>query len=756
MENDTCIEDAVAIFEKNNALPHELYMIHYALSLSESLRVIERESFEAVERGDTYLAMQLMFGGEIKVYLNPLSDTLDELDAMVKARVQERVDYVNRATIIYNRLMIVTSILFAIISTVGTLYLLKEVRISMERVREAAQITKREEKLREIAKEESRAKTQFLARMSHEIRTPMNAVLGITEIELMKANHPRETEEAFLRIHSSSNLLLSVINDILDLSKVEAGKMEIVPVTYDTSRMIMDSVLLNLMHTGSKNIQFKLEINEDLPVSLIGDELRIKQILNNFLSNAFKYTDFGTVTLSVGKVSVKDDDKSIILTFTVSDTGQGMSAEEIAKLFESEFTRFNVTANRAVEGTGLGMTIAYQLIIKMNGKVFVRSNVGEGSTFLIEIPQKVAGDAVLGKEAAKNLENMKATMPSINTMSSLARVTMPYAKVLAVDDTESNLYVLEGYLNPYQIQLETVSSGQEAINKIAEGNVYDIIFMDHMMPAMDGIETTKIIRKMGYTHPIIALTANTIKGAQELFLSNGFTGFIAKPIAIFQLNAQLIKHLCDKQPHQVLEFAKAEASINILEMCKELQLSSNIANSFLRDAKKAIEIMQPLIKKQSLDTNELKAFAIQAHGMKSALANVGKTALSKAAQTLECAANENDFQTIFAQTPVFIKYVKAVTEEFAPTEPQTETPDSNPELLQELLQTIINSCEIYDKKTANRALKALKKETWSQKTTEIISEMEAKLLHSCFEEAVDIAKAGLEILLAAKYKASEQ
>ncbi|MCL2224758.1 MAG: ATP-binding protein [Defluviitaleaceae bacterium] len=657
------------------------------------------------------------------------------------AEMQERVYSSYRTANFFNRLVSIVSFMFAFAGVGGTALLLSEVERATTKEKEASQITKREEQLRETAEEENRAKTQFLARMSHEIRTPMNAVLGIAEIELLKANHPRETEEAFLRIHSSSKLLLAVINDILDMSKVEAGKMEIVPAVYDVSRALMDTIMLNIANMGDKGIEFKLEVNENLPATLIGDELRIKQVLNNFLSNAFKYTEKGTVTLSVGKVGTVKDGNEISLVFTVTDTGQGLTPEEIAKMFESEYTRFNVEANRSIEGTGLGMSIARQLIAMMNGKIKVESTVGEGSVFTITLPQKVSGTIVLDKESIENLKNMKAVGTDKKTR--LVAEPMPYGKVLAVDDIESNLYVIEGYLIPYQIQFETVSSGKEAIEKVKGGAVYDVIFMDHMMPEMDGIEATKILREMGYTQPIVALTANTIKGAMELFMNNGFSGFIAKPIDLYQLNAQLIQHVRDTQSPEVIEAAKSLASGTQLSASDSV-LSERIAHSFIRDAKKAMDIMDSFVSLKNPTPAEIRPFAIQAHGMKSALANIQKYILSETAKTLEDAANEKDIQKILSQAPDFIKSVYALIEEMTPPpeldDSGMEYVDSNPEMLAEQLKIIETACDMYNKKDAAAAMKLLRQETWSANTNTLLADIEAKLLHSDFEAVAEIIK----------------
>ena len=395
----------------------------------------------------------------------------------------------------------------------------------------------------EIAEESNRAKSKFLAKMSHEMRTPMNSVRGLSEIQLQKGNHPPETEEAFSRIYNSSSLLLSIINDILDLSKVEAGKMEIMPSSYDTASMIVDTVQLNIMYIGSKMIDFDLYVDENLPVTLIGDEIRIKQILNNLLSNSFKYTEKGIVKLSLHIEECEDD---IILVVAVSDTGQGMTPEQLDNLFD-EFARFNERENYNIEGSGLGLTIVHQLVQMMDGSVSVASEVGKGTTFTLRLPQKKSGEEVLGANAATSLQNLKGTKRTMNRETKIDIEPMPYGRVLVVDDVEANLYVAEGFLSAYEIKVELAESGALAISKIEAGEEYDIIFMDQMMPEMDGIETTKILRKMGYSRPIVALTANAFSDSMQMFMENGFSGYASKPIDFEQMDSHLKRFIRDKQ-----------------------------------------------------------------------------------------------------------------------------------------------------------------------------------------------------------------
>ena len=592
----------------------------------------------------------------------------------------------------------------------------------------------REEKRREMAEEESRAKSRFLARMSHEIRTPLNAVLGITEIQIQKESHSPDTEDAFLRIQSSSNMLLTIINDILDLSKVEAGKMEIIPEAYEMASMIVDTVQLNIMRIGSKNIEFRLEVDERLPSHLIGDELRIKQILNNILSNAFKYTSEGLVVLSVG-MGQNPVAGIIELILRVSDTGQGMTQEQLSSLFDFEFTRFNLRSNRVIEGAGLGMSIASQLVGMMGGEIKAESEAGQGSVFTVRIPQKPGSDDIIGRETAEGLQNFEVTQKSFRKMSKFPRIPMPYGRVLVVDDVESNLHVVKGILMPYKIAVETLTGGRDAVEKIRAGEVYDIIFMDHMMPGMDGIEATKLIRELGYDQPIVALTANTIKGVSEMFLSSGFSGFVPKPIDINLLNSYLVRYIHDKQPPNVLDaadwlYADAEAANN---------LRDNLRESFLLDARKAVDVLDSLARKPKLGKEDLKTLAIQAHAMKSAFLNIGRTGLSKAALALESAGQEADLATIKVSAPQFLESLREIIKELSPEDSGQDADDEDLDFLREQFSVIVQACEQFDPAAANKALDKLRQKRCSRNTRELIKNIAASLLYGDFNEAAALA-----------------
>jgi signal transduction histidine kinase/DNA-binding response OmpR family regulator/HAMP domain-containing protein len=537
-----------------------------------------------------------------------------------------------------------------------------------------------QEKLRNIAQQEQEAnqlKSRFLATMSHEIRTPLNVILGIMEIELQKDNNPPDTQEALEQIYESGNLLLNIINDILDFSKIAEGKMEIVPFRYDIPSLINDTSQMNYMRCDSKLIEFIVSVDPNTPLELIGDGLRVKQVLNNLLSNAFKYTKEGEVELSVysepsdGAAGGDVPGEDVIIVFQICDTGQGISQDHIGRLFE-DYMRFNSNLNRSITGTGLGLSITKRLLNLMKGEISVESRPGKGSVFTVRLPQRRYSDAVCGTDVVERLRDFRFNSGAIAKKTKIIREYMPYGSVLIVDDVKSNLFVARRLLMPYGLQIDAIDNGVEAVEKIKNGNVYDIIFMDHMMPLMDGIEAVKLIRGMGYTRPIVALTANAIAGQAQVFLENGFDAFISKPIDSRKLNAILKDFIRDKHPPEVVEAARREQLQRNVKgeegsegKKKEL---SELEEIFLIDAGHAVNILEGLYAKiNDLDEKDMELYKVTVHGSKSALNNIGETKLSETAGKLEQAVKEKNLTVLSKKTPAFIKALKTIINKMSPT-----------------------------------------------------------------------------------------
>jgi PAS domain S-box-containing protein len=387
------------------------------------------------------------------------------------------------------------------------------------------------------ARNASEAKSHFIANMSHEMRTPMNVIVGLTDLMLEETDVPNAIKETLKKINTAGNTLMELINDILDISKIEAGKLELTPVQYDVASLLNDIITLNIIRIQDKPITFKLDISESLPCSLLGDDLRVKQILNNLLSNAFKYTKKGTVTLGVdswreGAHELGD----VWVYFYISDTGIGIHKEDMVRLF-TDFNQVDTRANRKIEGTGLGLSITKKFVELMNGDISVESEYGKGTTFHARIRQGSVNNTPIGIETVESLRNFSYSDKKKETREKLVRPDLSYARVLVVDDFPTNLDVAEGMLRKYKMQVDCVLSGQEAIDRIAaEKPAYDAIFMDHMMPELDGVQTTMVIRMLSSDYakniPIIALTANAVAGSEQMFLENGFNAYLPKPFNV--------------------------------------------------------------------------------------------------------------------------------------------------------------------------------------------------------------------------------
>ena len=410
-----------------------------------------------------------------------------------------------------------------------------------------AQLEAKEQELTDLNEQlikANEAKSIFLASMSHEIRTPINAIVGMNEMILRESGEKQITSYAS-DIEAASGTLLSLVNDILDFSKIESGLMDIIPDEYELSSLLCDCYNLLEIRAADKGLELSLRNDPKIPNKLCGDEIRIRQILTNILTNAVKYTDTGSIKVDVNMRGLEDDEsgkKRICLIMSVTDTGRGMSEESLDSIFDS-FTRVDEKENKHIEGTGLGLSITKQLVDLMGGKIEVHSAPGKGSTFTVFIPQDVVSDEPMGDFKARYESNHKASSEYHESFRA------PDASILVVDDVPVNLHVISMLLKQTQVKVTTATSGKECLD-LYEKNHYDMVFLDHMMPEMDGIETVHRLKEMNRykeeATPVIALTANAIMGAEKIYLDTGFDDYLTKPVKSADLEAMICKYLTER------------------------------------------------------------------------------------------------------------------------------------------------------------------------------------------------------------------
>lgn len=513
----------------------------------------------------------------------------------------------------------------------------------------------------------SQAKSDFLAKMSHEIRTPINAVLGMNEM-ILRESGDEETKKYAMDIKTSANALLALINDILDTSKIESGKLEIIPVEYALDSMLNDVVNMIYIKTKDKKLELVIKVEETIPNSLFGDDVRIRQVLVNLLNNAVKYTEKGSVTLGV---SATEKNKGVDLHFVVRDTGIGIKEEDMPKLYAA-FERIDKKRNRNIEGTGLGMNIVVELLNLMGSSLKVESEYGKGTTFSFTLYQSVVDRIPIGnfEERSENLYQEETYRASF---------LAPDAKVLVVDDNEINRRVFKGLLKQTLVQVTEASSGYECMELVKKEH-YDIIFMDHMMPELDGVETFHRMKKMTGNKcsgvPVIILTANAVVGARERYLEEGFNDYLSKPVQGVKLEAMLRKYMPAELNVQMKETVKEipETSVETVEIPQMQEIDIDYAKHYLkedslllltmRDVYQELPDMIEALEKryqaiftqeQENPQEEIRAYRTEVHAVKSNTAMVGALILSKLARLLELAAIEEDTAKIRTLHPVLIE-----------------------------------------------------------------------------------------------------
>ena len=718
---------------------------------------------------------------------------------------------------------------------------------------------------KKLAEQASRAKSDFLAHMSHEIRTPMNAIMGMAELAL-RTDEADSARECILTVKQAGTNLLSMINDILDFSKIETGKLEIISGDYLISSLVNEVINIIRMRVVDTRLRFVVNIESSIPNALIGDEIRIRQVLLNVLSNAVKYTDSGFVSLAIyGEII---DENTIGLVMEVKDSGRGIRPENIKSLFD-EYMQFDMEKNRGIEGTGLGLAITKTVLKAMGGDISVESEYGKGSTFTIRFPQRIrSGEALAsvdnaGKKSVivyerrdiyadsivyslgnlgvnsvfvlsnselfeklstqeyafvfipyvlfnknkdailefgakakivvltefgeavpdKSLDVLAMPVHSISIANilngitdnfnysdnkeSIVRFTAPDAKILVVDDIETNLRVSEGLLLPYKMKIDLCNSGLDAIDMLKSAS-YDLVFMDHKMPGLDGVETTHYIRSLGEEDayykdlPIIVLTANAVVGAKEMFLENGFNDFLSKPIDVVAMDTVLEKWIPkEKQKDLTTEekiaairrMPETDSGIEIegVDAIKGIFYSGGTADLYLKNLavyyKDGLEKINEI--KTCLETSDLPMYAINVHALKSASANIGAGALSEEAQALEAAGYRKDLAFIGEHNDAFLNNLELLLDGInaalsAIKSTEEKNGPANTEMLKASLAELKAAIVAWDGDAINRIIDSLREAALPEEINAAVESISYSVLYAEFDKAVESIDALLQ------------
>lgn len=550
--------------------------------------------------------------------------------------------------------------------TIAMLYVV----LSEKKARENKELLREKEN----AESASKAKSAFLANMSHEIRTPINGILGMDSM-LLKECKDESLRDYALNIQSAGQTLLSLINDILDISKIESGKMEILPVTYSVFTVLNDCYNMVAIRAHDKNLELVMDISPDIPRSLFGDEVRIRQVVNNLLSNAVKYTNEGSITLSVRSEKLSVDpiqggnSKQVKLFIQVKDTGIGIREKDREKLF-NDFVRLDEKRNRNIEGTGLGLNLTKQLLDMMGGTIEVESTYGEGSVFTVCLLQQVSDEKPLG-------DFEKLYKQHVNVVDAAhERFEAPEAKILVVDDVQMNLKVFAGLLKDTKIQIDTAMNGAEALELI-QGKHYDVIFLDHMMPVMDGVEAfrrMKLLEKNpNAITPVVMLTANAVSDARNGYMDEGFSDYMAKPIREEVLLSTLKKFLSKDlvkvvhereektcNPAEIVSAMPQVALTDMLDMATGLAYCMNDKKFYKEMLDEYVKSEKTAELKEYFENGDLEYYRITVHAVKSTSLTIGAIKVYEDAKALEMACKEGNLDFVKQNHEAFMEEYKSL------------------------------------------------------------------------------------------------
>ncbi len=572
------------------------------------------------------------------------------------------------------------------------------------------------------AEEANRTKSLFLANMSHEIRTPINAIMGMDEMILRETSDPAIVTYAS-SIETSGRNLLTLINEILDISKIESGKLEIVPENYDLVDVINLIITEMTARAGMKSIAVQFEVSPNVPSKFFGDPVRLKQIITNLMTNGIKYTEKGSVTLYINGINMESGYQMMI---SVIDTGIGIKEEDLEKLFLN-FQRLDIHKNRSIEGTGLGLALTKQLVDMMNGSIEVQSIYGKGSNFSVTLPQAVVDWTPIGDYRVAYQNSLKVRKQYQETF------VAPTARILVVDDNDMNRMVVKGLLKKTKVSIDEAENGQDAIELTRE-NQYHLILMDHLMPGMDGIDTLHFIRSdienLNKATPVVVLTANAIGGVKESYIREGFAGYLSKPIEGLLLERTVAEFLPEELYTYIDDNLKQEKESD-LELLKEirnvlkgksinldlaLRYMNNSAIEYLEIAKVYIATgikLMPVMDEYLVNDN-INDFRIKIHSVKGSSRNVGAEKLGDFAEELEISAKNGNMDYIKERYNKFKEEWKDVIETLKKLpETEKETVDEgekveNPLELKRLSADMVEALKEYDLEKAEEYLNEIK------------------------------------------------
>lgn len=602
----------------------------------------------------------------------------------------------------------------------------------------------------------NRAKTNFVSNMSHEIRTPMNSIVGITEI-LLRSRHSPKEQEYLLNIQSSGRVLLTIINDVLDCSKMEAGKMQLFDEPYDTCSLFHDLRISMENRIGHSGLELIYDIDQDIPCKLKGDMGRIRQVIINLVNNAIKYTEKGSVRFSV-HVRQKNTDK-VMLYYEVADTGIGIRKEDQKILFDA-FQRVEMDRNRYVEGTGLGLTISQNLVNMMGGVIEVESEYGKGSRFFFTIEQTIIDPTPV---SAVNYNGQK---DNVTEKEAECLFIAPEAHILLVDDNELNLVVAKELLKPLRMQIDTAENGLQAV-KMVRGSQYDLVLMDHMMPVMDGIEAAKAIRALPEDKyqklPIIALTANAMVDARKEFLNAGMNGFVAKPIDFAricnQLKLWLPKDLVRDVPKEEAKKLLADDLSDREIQPEDPQMGFSFEEGVNHCGSKAALMKTIRIFYRTIDSKANKIeqclkeglisdYVIEIHALKSSALLIGAVPLSEAAKELEDYGKQGKTEVLEEKTPdvlTLYRDLKNILRPYAEKEEDAKKEFSDGEWITALQQ--IHQCiEQFDLDGVDQIMEQLEEYQVPECIRESMDQLRVYVADVSMEEIMELTDTMTELL----------